>query len=193
MIEHLRLARLMNLSVLDLFSRMHSWMFRRSRVLTTGMKRLNSSAAPQPSASEQQGGFWAGFTANAAAVGVYSTILAATCGAAVCAQRAIDSTDKKLAVAEEKINSTERTIKNVTDSTDKKLEVAEQKIKNAELRIKLAEHKTAKEVAEAELRVAEKFLMYGYVEEYSSYQKKALPLKVKVFLILFDSAVSVFS
>ena len=110
-------------------------------VLTTGMKRLNSSAAPQPSASEKQGGFWAGFTANAAAVGVYSTILAVTCGAAVCAQRAIDSTDKKL-------------------------EVAEQKIKNAELRIKLAEHKTAKEVAEAELRVAEKFLMYGYVEEY---------------------------
>ncbi len=144
----------------------------RSRVLTTGMKRLNSSAAPQPSASEKKGVFWAGFTANAAAVGVYSTILAATCGAAVCAQRAIDSTDKKLAVAEEKIKS-------VTDSTDKKLEVAEQKIKNAELRIKLAEHKTAKEVAEAELRVAEKFLMYGYVEEYSGYQKKALPLKVK--------------
>jgi hypothetical protein len=139
---------------------MRQIMMIRCQVLTTGMKRLNSIATSQTRAahsstgpqSENQGGLWKIFTSNAPAVGV----LVAISGTAVYVQRAIDSSEKKLAIAEEKI-----TMANL----------------QAELKLKA-------EVAQAELRVAEKFLMYGYAEEYSSYQSKALPKKVKVFLLI---------
>lgn len=146
----------------------------RFRVLTTGMKRLKStqttaahpSAAPQ---SEYQGGLWGRFKESATAVGVYFTILLSCCGVAAYAQHSIDTTKAELKLAKEKI-------------------------KTAEQKIKTSEANTAKEVAKAELRVAEKFLMLGFVEEYSNYQQKFLPGKIKVFLILdfsrFDSALS---
>ena len=39
-------------------------------------------------------------------------------------------------------------------------------------KVEVMEQETKRKVAEAELRVAEKFLMYGYAEEYAKYPKK---------------------
>jgi hypothetical protein len=46
--------------------------------------------------------------------------------------------------------------------------------------VKVFEQQIAAEVAKTEIRTAEKFLMLGFVEEYSRYQKKVIPEKNEV-------------
>ena len=107
-------------------------------------------------------GFWDGFKNNAAAVGVYFTLLVASCGSAVYAQRTVDQTKSDLALAEEKLKTSE---------------------KNLILYKELFETKIEKEVAVAERRIADKFLMLGFAEEYVKYQSLVLPGKCKVLML----------
>jgi len=66
--------------------------------------------------------------------------------------------------------------KAMEQETKRKVEVMAERNKAMEQetkrKVEVMEQETKRKVAEAELRVAEKFLMYGYAEEYAKYPKK---------------------
>ena len=78
-------------------------------------------------------------------------------------------TKRKVEVMAERNKAMEQETKRKVEVMAERNKVMEQETKR---KVEVLEQEAQRRVAEAELRVAEKFLMYGYAEEYAKYRKK---------------------
>ena len=130
------------------------------------MRQKSTTPLQREVAGERQKSAWELFAANAQAIGIATTIIAATSSMAYFTASVTRGLKKDLELAEQR--------------AEKDLELSELRAKEgleqAELRAKkdleLAEQRAKVEVAMAKMETAERFLQYGYAAEFERYQKQ---------------------
>jgi hypothetical protein len=153
--------------------------------------------------SAKSNGAWDKIQQNAQPVGAVFAVLVSTGAATAYVQYKLD--ESKL--SEEKLRGEIKQVKSDSVLSEEKLraeskltgeklraesklteEKLRAKIKIAESSIKVAQAEAAKSLFEGETRTMEKFLMFGFSEEYNRYQQKAFPRKVKVRIQIIAEA-----